>query len=73
MVADAAVLVWDSLAQGTAGEETQSHTEMVHKLDALVDDSEPSHKRVLPLRFSEYLTLAYGPRGSASHRLPYRT
>ena len=32
---------------------------MVRKLDALVDDSKSSHKRVLHVRFSECLTLAY--------------
>ena len=57
MVADATALVWDSLEQSTAREGTPSHTEMVRRLDALVDESKSSHKRNLHVHFSEYAPL----------------
>ena len=57
-MAAAPVLVWDSLAQSTARAETQSHTDMVRKLDALVDDSNSFYKRVWHVHFAaEYLPL----------------
>jgi len=49
-------VVWDTLAESTARVGTPTHAEMVHKLDALVDDL--SRKRVLHVQVPEHLVMA---------------